>query len=83
MAMKLNLQRSGPFIGLSGLAVALFLYGYVAIAFPSWVHSAVLPGIWLAFFVLACAWFTTRPYLVLVLPVVAIAVWFVVLLSGG
>jgi hypothetical protein len=43
----------------------------------------VLPGIWLAFFVLACAWFTTRPYHVLVLPVVAIAVWFVVLLSGG
>jgi hypothetical protein len=81
--VKPNLEQSGPFIGLGGLAVAFFLYGYTAFALPSWVHSIVLPVVWLSLFVLACAWFTTRrPYRVLLLPVVAIAVWFVVLLSG-
>jgi hypothetical protein len=81
--VRLNLGQSGPFIGIGGLAVAAFLYGYSAIALPSVVHSIVLPLVWLVLFVLACAWFVRRPVTVAVLPVVAIVLWFVVMLAAG
>jgi len=37
-----DLRGSGPFIGLGGVAVAAFLYGYTAIAFPSLLHSLAM-----------------------------------------
>jgi hypothetical protein len=78
--VKHNLEQSGPFIGVGGLAVALFLYGYSAIALPSIVNSVLLPLFWLLLFVLACAWFTRRPVQAVWLPVVAVVVWFAVML---
>ena len=81
--MKHNLDRSGPFIGIGGLAVAAFLYGYSAIAFPSFVRSVVLPLAWLGLFVLGCRWFVRRPVAVVVLPVAAIVLWFAVILALG
>jgi G:T-mismatch repair DNA endonuclease (very short patch repair protein) len=65
---------------MSGLTVGLFLYGYTAVALPGWVDSVLLPLAWLVFFVLGCAWFLRHPYRVLVLPVLAIALWFLVVL---
>ncbi|MGA9749031.1 MAG: hypothetical protein WBQ50_16355 [Nocardioides sp.] len=58
------------------MAVAFFLYAYVAIALPSWVNSLVLPLVWLALLVVSFRWFTARPRAVVLAPVVAIAVWF-------
>lgn len=81
--MKSDLERSGPFIGIGGLAVAAFLYGYSALALPSVLHSVVLPLVWLGFFALGCAWFTRRPVAMVVLPGLAVAVWFAVLLGFG
>jgi hypothetical protein len=78
--VKQNLEQSGPFIGVGGLAVALFLYGYSAIALPSIVNSLLLPLFWLVLFVLATRWFTRHPVRVVWLPVVAIVVWFAVML---
>ena len=80
--MQNNLEKSGPFIGVGGMAVAAFLYGYAAIAFPSVLHSVVMPLLWLAIFVLACRWFTRRPVAVVALPVVAVVLWFGLLLAG-
>ena len=37
--MKHNFEQSGPFIGVGGLVVALFLYGYSAIALPGIVNG--------------------------------------------
>ena len=79
--MEHSLDRSGPFLGIGGIVVAAFLYGYAAIALPSVVHSLVMPLIWLALFVLACRWFTRRPVAVTALPVVAVVVWFGLLLA--
>jgi hypothetical protein len=76
-----NFEQSGPFIGVGGLAVAAFLYGYTAIALPSWLNSVVLPSFWVLLFALGCAWFARHPYRVMALPVVAIAVWFAVMLA--
>jgi hypothetical protein len=73
--------QAGPFIGIGGLVVALFLYGYSAIAFPSWLHSLVMPVIWLVLFVLASRWFSRRPRAVPVLAVIAFVAWFGLLLG--
>ncbi len=81
--MKLNLEQSGPFIGLAGMATTLFLYGWSAIVLPGWVTSLVLPLVWLVLLVLSVRWFGDHPYRVLVLPFVATAVWFAVMLGGG
>ncbi len=78
--MKHNLEQSGPFIGIGGLAVAAFLFGYSAIALPSLVNSVLLPLLWLVLFVLATRWFTRHPVRVLWLPVVAVATWFAAML---
>lgn len=78
-----DLRDSGPFIGVGGMAVAAFLYGYTAIAFPSVLHSVGMPLFWLALFIWTTRWFTTRPRAVVVLPVVAIVAWFAVLAGLG
>jgi hypothetical protein len=83
LRVKHNLEQSGPFIGIGGLAVAAFLYGYSAFVAPSLLHSIVMPLIWLAFFVLACRWFTRRPVAVVVLPALAVVVWFGLLVGFG
>jgi hypothetical protein len=80
--MRNDFAKSAPFIGVGGLAVAAFLYGYSAIALPSWLNSVVLPLLWLVLFVLACAWFAKHPYRLVLLPVLAILVWFTAMLGG-
>lgn len=80
--MKTDLKQSGSWIGMSGMAVASFLYAYSAIALRDVISMVVLPSVWLALFVLGCRWFMTRPFHVLALPVVAIAVWFAVMYAG-
>jgi hypothetical protein len=78
-----DLRQSGPFVGVGGVIVVAFLYAYVAIAFPSVLHSIVMPLLWLAFFVLACRWFTRRPRAIVALPLVSAAAWFALLLAFG
>jgi hypothetical protein len=77
-----DLARSGSWIGMSGLAVALFLYGYTAIVLPGLLFSVLLPVLWLVLFTLGCRWFLAHPYRVLVLPVLAVGAWFAVALTG-
>lgn len=78
--MKHDFDKSGPFFAVGGLAVAFFLYAYVAIALPGWLNSLVLPVVWIALLVVSFRWFTRRPRAAMLLPVVAIVVWFVALL---
>jgi hypothetical protein len=78
--VRTNIDQSGPFIAIGGLAVAAFLYGWSAIALPGWLNSVVLPAVWVVLLVLATRWFTPHPRRILVLPVVAIGVWFAAML---
>jgi hypothetical protein len=80
--MKDDRAQSESFIGMSGLAVALFLYGYSAVAIPSLLHSLLLPLVWLVLFGFGCAWFMTHPRRVVVVAVLAIIVWFAVIRLG-
>ena len=66
---------------MSGMAVAFFLYGYSAFVIRDVLSVVVLPLFWVVLFVLGCRWFMTRPYRVLALPVLAVAVWFVAMLT--
>jgi hypothetical protein len=79
--VKENLDQSGPFIAVGGLAVTAFLYGYSAIVLPGLVTSVLLPVFWLVLFVLATRWFTPHPRRSLLLPVAAAAAWFGVMLT--
>jgi len=78
-----DFEKSGGFIGVGGMFVALFLYGYAAIALPSWLHTLVMPVAWLVMFALSCAWFTRRPKADAWLPVIAIALWFAAMIGLG
>ncbi|HET7388154.1 MAG TPA: hypothetical protein VFJ19_15985 [Nocardioidaceae bacterium] len=81
--MRTNFESSGSFIGIGGLVVALFLYGYAAIALPSLLHTLAMPLFWLVLFVLGCRRFGRHPYRSLVLAVAAFAVWFALMLGLG
>jgi hypothetical protein len=76
-----DFEKSGPWIGVGGMAVAFFLYGYSAVALPGLVTSVVLPALWLVLLVLTCVWFTRHPYRAMAMPFLAVATWFVVLLA--
>jgi hypothetical protein len=78
---RLDLRRSGPWIGMAGLVCVLWLYGASALVAPLWA-VAVLVALWLVQFVLACRWFGRRPYAVLAMPVVALVVWLAVIFAG-
>jgi hypothetical protein len=78
--MQQHLDKSGPFLAIGGLAVAFFLYAYSAIALPGWLNSLVLPTFWVVLLVVATRWFTRRPRASALLPILAIAVWFAVML---
>ena len=79
---RLNLRQSGPWIGIAGLFCALWLYGASKLAGAPTVALVLLLLLWLVQFVIAVRWFNRRPYTVLVMPVVALALWFGVILAG-
>jgi hypothetical protein len=78
---RLHLRRSGPWIGMAGLVSTLWLYGASALLAPVWA-VAVLVGLWLVQFLLACRWFYRRPYAVLAMPLVSLAVWLAAIAAG-
>jgi hypothetical protein len=80
--VRFNLRRSGPWIGIAGLVCVLWLYGASGLVGPNWL-PVPLVAVWIVLFVLACRWFSRRPYAVLALPVVAAALWFAVVVSGA
>ena len=67
---------------MAGMAAAFFLYAASGLVAPFW-GVAVLIGLWLVMFVLACRWWTPHPKRLLVLPVLAIVLWFVLVSAGG
>lgn len=78
----MNLRRSGPWIGMAGMFCVLWLYGASGLVAPAWA-VVLLIVLWLVQFVLACRWFNRRPYAVLVLPVVALLLWFGAISAGA
>lgn len=75
------LRRAAASIGVAGMVVALWFYLASGLVAPSWAVGLLL-CLWLAMLVLSVRWFRSRPFVVLVMPLVAAAVWFVVISAG-
>jgi prepilin signal peptidase PulO-like enzyme (type II secretory pathway) len=71
-----------PFIGMVAMAATLFLYGVSGLVAPWWGVVGLLV-FWLVLFVIACRWWTPHPKRMLILPVIAVVVWFGTLTAGG
>ncbi len=71
-----------PFIGMSMLVAALFLYGW-SVAVVPWYVSVPLILFWLFLLLVSLAWWSLHPDRLPWVAVVAYVVWFVVILGGG
>jgi hypothetical protein len=77
-----NATSPWPFIAMGGMAVSFFPYAVSGLVAP-WYGVMFLLLVWAALFVLACRWWTRRPKLMLVLPLVAFVLFFAVIAFGG
>lgn len=82
MAQRTGPASPWPFIGMAGMAAALFLYAASGLVAPGWAVVLLLL-LWAAMFALAVAWWTPHPKRVAVLPVVAVVLWFGLVTAGG
>ncbi|MEO6513001.1 MAG: hypothetical protein ABIO16_18530 [Nocardioides sp.] len=71
-----------PFVGMTGMAAAFFLYGASGLIVPVWALTALI-FVWLLLFVQACRWWTPHPKRLLVLPLVAVVVLFALVAAGA
>ena len=75
------LERTAATLGILGLFAMLPFYLASGLVAPLWA-IVVLMAFWLLLLASAIRWFTTRSWLVLVLPLVAAAVWWLALTVG-
>lgn len=78
----MQLRRSGPWIGIAGLVVVLWFYLTSGLVVPWWA-LALLCAAWVCMLVLSIRWATSRPYVVLAMPLIALALWLVVISVGA
>ena len=71
-----------PFVGMAGMACALFLY-LASLLFAPWWAVALLVVVWIGLFVAACAWWTPHPRWVPVVAVVALLAWVAMVAIAG
>jgi hypothetical protein len=71
-----------PFVAMIGMAGCFFLYAASGLLAPWWGVTGLM-FVWLVLFVRACRWWTPHPKRTLLLPVVAVVVWFAVVTAGG
>jgi hypothetical protein len=77
-----NATSPWPFVGMAGMACAFFLYAASGLVAPWWGVVALL-AVWVALFVVACAWWSLHPRWVPFLAAFAIAFWFAAVLGGA
>jgi hypothetical protein len=71
-----------PFIGMSMLVAALFLYGWSVVAVP-WYVSVPLLLVWALLMLLSLTWWSVHPDRLPWVAVLAFVVWLVVIVGGG
>ncbi len=70
-----------PFIAMMGMAGTFFLYGASGLWAP-WYAVVLLLTIWVVLFFIATRWWTPHPKRTMWLPLIAVAIWFAVLILG-
>lgn len=76
-----NATSPWPFVGMAGMACALFLYAFSGLVAP-WYAVVALLAAWVALFVVATRWWTPHPRRVPLVAVGAIVLWFAVVTAG-
>lgn len=71
----------GSFIGMGGMAAALFLVLASGTLAPLWAVG-LLTVVWLVLFVVGARWFMAHPWRVAALPVVMAVIWFAAVMAG-
>ncbi|RLV49083.1 hypothetical protein D9V37_10955 [Nocardioides mangrovicus] len=69
-----DLDRSGGFVAMAGLACVLFL-DVASVRFLPWWVVTLLLVLWVVLMLLGTAWFTPRPRRAVALPVVGVLAW--------
>ena len=70
-----------PFLAMIGMAGCFFLYAVSGLLAP-WYGVAFLMVIWVVLFILTTRWWTPHPRRTLLVPLVALVLWFAVLTAG-
>ena len=70
-----------PFVAMMGMAGTFFLYAVSGLWAP-WYAVVLLLAIWVVLFVVATRWWTPHPMRTLWVPLIAVAIWFAVLILG-
>jgi hypothetical protein len=70
-----------PFLAMIGMAGCFFIYAASGLLAP-WYGVVVLMLVWVVLFVIATRWWTPYPKRTLLLPVLALVLWFAVLFLG-
>lgn len=63
-----------PFVGMAGMACAFFLYA-ASVLFAPWWSVLLMLVLWVALFVVACAWWSLHPRWVPGVAVAALLAW--------
>ena len=79
---KLQKASPWPFIGMAGMASALFLYVMGAVVVP-WFAGATMLLVWLVLFVLCCRWWTPYPMRLPFIALFAVVFWFAAMNAGA
>lgn len=80
--MDTFLRRAGSAVAMVALLVVGYFYLASGLVAPTWA-VVLLVAFWIVLFWLAVRWFNSHPVRVLLLPLVAIAVWVLVIAAGG
>ncbi|MBJ7359967.1 hypothetical protein [Nocardioides sp.] len=77
-------RRISPwgFVGVAGMVAMFFPYAASGLVAPYWAVGVLLV-VWLVLMVVTCRWFMPYPKRTLVMPVVALVVWFGAVTAGG
>jgi len=70
------------FVGVIGMVASFFLYAASGLVAPYWAVGVLLV-VWLVMFVTTCRWFMPHPKRTLVMPVLAVVIWFGSITAGG
>jgi hypothetical protein len=76
-------EKASPwsFLAMIGMAGCFFIYAASGLLAP-WYGVVVLMLVWVVLFVIATRWWTPYPKRTLLLPVLALVLWFAVLFLG-
>ncbi len=82
MAIPAGRQASPwPFVAMIGMAGCFFIYAASGLLAP-WYGVVFLMLVWVVLFVVGTRWWTPHPKRTLLLPLIAVVVWFAVLSLG-